>query len=138
MEASDDSQNTSSDSGDPPIDDKEAPEEYSAESRTYHAYFDEVRNSAYYHQSLMLTLLTIEGSNEPMFAATTLGAVTTASPFCSSLAFHFGPESKLCSCFRRCVNQQAQSSACKMQTGFLTFSILRRSRPSSCERTNER
>ena len=59
MEASDDSQNTSSDSGDPPIDDKEAPEEYSAESRTYHAYFNDVRNSAYYHHILMLTLLTI-------------------------------------------------------------------------------
>ncbi|KAM0692214.1 hypothetical protein Q7P36_008415 [Cladosporium allicinum] len=45
MEASDDSQNTSSDSGDPPIDDKEAPEEYSAESRTYHAYFDELQRA---------------------------------------------------------------------------------------------
>jgi hypothetical protein len=55
MEASADNQNTLSESGHAPIDDTEVPQEYSAESRTYHAYFDEVSTSAYDHQKYMLT-----------------------------------------------------------------------------------
>ena len=58
-----------------------------------------------------LTWLTIHCFEEPMFAATTLGAAITASPFCSRLAFRFEPGSGLCSCFRRCLNKQAQSNA---------------------------
>jgi hypothetical protein len=135
MEASDDSQNAPSKSGDAPIDDEKSMEEYSAESRTYHAYFDEVSTSAYDYQKY---LLTTESSYEPIFAATTLGAVTTASLFCSSLAFRVGPRSRLCSCFRHCLDQQSQSSAWERQIWFLISSIQRSSRPSSCERIIER
>jgi hypothetical protein len=55
MGASDDSQNAPSGSGDAPVDDEKPMEEYSAESRTYHAYFDEVSTSAYNHQKYLLT-----------------------------------------------------------------------------------
>jgi hypothetical protein len=55
MGASDDSQNAPSGSGDAPVDDEKPMEEYSAESRIYHAYFDEVSTSAYSHQKYLLT-----------------------------------------------------------------------------------
>lgn len=61
-------------------------EGYSAESRIYVACFEEVSSSAYNHQKY---LLTTESFYELIFAATTLGAMITASLFWTSGAFRF-------------------------------------------------
>jgi hypothetical protein len=89
--------------------DQETIEEYSAESRTYHAYYDEVGTSEYTPSELLAD--NNHSSNVPIFWVTILGAAIIACTSSLNLGSHFGLAFKHCNCFPPCSSLQVESSA---------------------------
>ena len=110
-----------------------AMKEYSAEARTYHAYYDEVSPHDL-HCSENLSLI-LPSSSVPTSAATTHGAATTAFSSSQNLASPCGHASKLYNCSQQCSSPQAQSSVCSKQITSSASSVLTPFRPSSFART---
>jgi hypothetical protein len=89
--------------------DQETIEEYSAESRTYHAYYDEVGTSEYTPFELLAD--NNHSSNVPIFWVTIRGAAIIACTSSLNLQSHFGLAFKHCNCFPPCSSLQVESSA---------------------------
>ena len=88
---------------------QETIEEYSAESRTYHAYYDEVGFSEYTSSELLAD--NNHSSNVPIFWVTIRGVVIIACNSSLSLRSHFGLAFKHCNCFPPCSSLLVESSA---------------------------